>query len=137
MIDSVCKEVGLLDPKGTNLDAQVDLCCTIQCKEEPSYSISPSKEEENIKRTYDKSSDFCRNHVYLHPHDPLEYENISLAYEGYKMKDNCGERKSLQRDCSGEENIHEGECELEENQEDDVVKGGKTSCVLDTKEGHI
>ena len=71
MIDSVCKEVGLVERKGTKVDAQVDLYCTSQCKEEPSYSISPSKEEENIKNNYDKSFDFCSIHVYLQPHDPL------------------------------------------------------------------
>ena len=43
----------------------------------------------NIKHMYDKSSDFCRIHVYLHPPDPWEGEKTSLAYEGYKMKDNC------------------------------------------------
>ena len=45
-------------------------------------------EEGNIKHMYDKSFDFCRSHVYLHPPDPWEDENTSLAYEGYKMKDN-------------------------------------------------
>ena len=104
----------------------MDPYCTSQCKEELSYSISPSKEEENIKHNYDNSCDFCISHVYFQPHDPLEYENISLAYEGNKMKDNYVERKSLQSDCSGEEKFHEEECELEENNEYNVVNGGKT-----------
>ena len=106
--DSVCQEVGLVEPNGTKIDA----CCTSQCKEEHGYSISPRHEEENIKHNYDKGFDFCSRHVYLQPHDPLEDENISLAYEGYKMKDNYGERKSLQSDCSGEENFNEEECDL-------------------------
>ena len=45
-------------------------------------------EEDNIKHKYDKSSDFCSSHVYLQPHDPLEDEKTSLAYEGCKMKYN-------------------------------------------------
>ena len=46
-------------------------------------------EDDNIKHMYDKSSGFFNIHVYLHPHDPLEDEKTSLAFEGYKMKDNC------------------------------------------------
>ena len=46
-------------------------------------------EEDNIKHKYDKSSDFFSSHIYLQPHDSLEDENTSLAYEGCKMKDNC------------------------------------------------
>ena len=53
------------------------------------------EQEENIKHKYDKSYDFYRSCVYLQPHYPLEYENIPLAYEGYKIKDNYGERKLL------------------------------------------
>ena len=39
----------------------------------------------------DKSSDFCRIHVHLEPFDPWEDEQNSLAYEDYKVKDNCEE----------------------------------------------
>ena len=45
-------------------------------------------QEDNLKHKYDKSSDFCRNHVYLQPHDPFEDENTLLSYEGHKIKDN-------------------------------------------------
>ena len=117
MVDEVCKKVETR-------------CFPLGAKRE---------QEENIKHKYDKSYYFYRSHVYLQPHYPLEYENIPLAYEGYKIKDNYGERKSLQSDCSGEENIHEKECELEQNKETILTNGGCTShehdevttCVVD------
>ena len=52
------------------------------------------------------------------------------------MKNNYGERKSLQSDYSGEEKFHEEECELEENKEDNVSISGKTYFGSDPKEGH-
>ena len=66
-------------------------------------------EEDNIKKKYDNISGFCSNYVYLQPHDPLEDEKNSLAYEGCKMKDNyegdeftssffVGDLKIMQRD---------------------------------------
>ena len=46
-------------------------------------------EESKMKNMYDKGSNFCRNHVHLQQSDPWEDKKYSLAYEGYKMKDNC------------------------------------------------
>ena len=34
MANSVCQEVGLVEPKGTKVDAQVDPYFTSQCKED-------------------------------------------------------------------------------------------------------
>ena len=52
-------------------------------------------EEDNTKQKYGKSFDFCSIHVYLQPHDPLEDEKTSLAYEGFKMKETVREMNSL------------------------------------------
>ena len=41
-----------------------------------------------------KGYDFCRIHGYLQPSDSWDIENISLAYEHYRMKDN-GKGKEL------------------------------------------
>ena len=65
----------------------------------------------------------------MQPYDPLEFENISLAYDGWKMKDNC----------EGDEftsSFFVGELETIAK-EDNVVNGGKTYFGSDTKEGHI
>ena len=35
------------------------------------------------------SSDFCSSHVHMQPSDLWEDEKTSIAYEDWKMKDNC------------------------------------------------
>ena len=46
-------------------------------------------EDGNVKNMDNKSSDFFSSHVNPQPYDPWEDGNTSLAYEDYKMKDNC------------------------------------------------
>ena len=46
-------------------------------------------EDGKMKNMDDKSSDFFSIHVHLQPSDPWEDRKTSLAYEDYKMKDNC------------------------------------------------
>ena len=79
-----------------------------------------------MNKIYYKDSDFICNHVYLHPSNPFEDENTSLAYEDCKMKDNCegdeltsslsiGDRKIIAKD-------------------DDVVNGDKGNFISCPKE---
>ena len=45
------------------------------------------REDGNVKNMDDKGYDFCSNHYYLQPYDSWDIENITLAYEDYRMKD--------------------------------------------------
>ena len=72
-----------------------------------------------MKNMYDKGSDFCRICVYLQPPDPWEDKNSSLAYEGYKMKDNCEGYEFTSIFSTGDHKIIA--------KEDDVINGDKAS----------
>ena len=78
-----------------------------------------------MKNMYDKDSDFCSNHVYSLPPDPWEYESTSLAYEGYKMKDNCEGDEFTPSFSVGDHKINA--------QKGDVVNGDKEYFGSDTK----
>ena len=56
--------------------------------EEQATKVSVQKEDK-VNNMNDKSSDFCSIHVHLQPSDPWEDGKTSLAFEDYKMKDNC------------------------------------------------
>ena len=56
---------------------------------EEQAAIVSIQEDGNVKNMDNKSSDFCSSHVHLQPFDPWEDKKSSLAYEDYKMKDNC------------------------------------------------
>ena len=79
-----------------------------------------------MKNMHDKGSQFCRSHVYLHPSDPWEDENTSLAYEDCKVKDNCeGGEFTSSFSFDGHKIFAK---------EDDVVYGDKTYFGSDPKE---
>ena len=86
-------------------------------------------EEGIIKHKYDKSSDFCSNHVYLQPPDPWEDEKTSLAYEGCKMKDNCEGDEFTPSFFVGDHKIIAND--------NNVVNGVNTYFGSDPKEEHI
>ena len=56
---------------------------------EEQATIVSVQEDGNVKNMDNNSSNFCSSHVHLQPSNPWEDGKISLAYEDWKMKDNC------------------------------------------------
>ena len=76
-----------------------------------------------------KISYFCSRHVHPQPYDPCREENTSLAFEDWKMKDNCERDEITPRFSVGDHKTI--------TKEGDVVNGGEGYFISYPKEENI